>query len=173
MSGNCRIIPAVVVKYPVQVKVNMIKRLQQYRYLPTYTSFTGQSHQTEDKKPHKVAKNKENWSMRMHALVTQPAILQPRCVNPLCRHQRVKENHPFAECNTKSSFYRYLCIGLLLMRHGLDTEHHHSCALLPWPLHVEEKVDLVFNSCLPEISHLLKVTLLFHGSPNATDKVSS
>lgn len=133
MSGNCRIIPAVVVKYPVQVKVNMMKRLQQYRHLPTYTSFTGQSHQTEDKKPHKVAKNKENWSMRMHALVTQPAILQPRCVNPLCRHQRVKENHPFAEYNTKSSFYRYLCIGLLLMCHGPDTEHHHSCALLPWP----------------------------------------
>lgn len=50
MTSNCRIIPAVAVKYPVRGKVNVMKRLQQYRYLPKYTSFAGQSHQTKDKK---------------------------------------------------------------------------------------------------------------------------
>lgn len=80
--------------------------------------------------------------------VTQTAILQPRCVKPHCKSRRVKEKHLFMEYNPKASFYRYLCIGILLMCDGPDIKHHHSCALLPWPLHEEEKVDLVFNSCL-------------------------
>lgn len=83
MNSNCRIIPAVVVQYPVQGKVNMMKRLQQYRYLPKCTSFTGQSHQTEDKKNYEAAKNKENWSMCAEApvnRVTQPA---RGCKSPL------------------------------------------------------------------------------------------
>lgn len=46
--------------------------------------------------------------------VTQPAVLQPRCVNPHCKPWRVKENHTFTEYNLKGSFYGYLCIGVLL-----------------------------------------------------------
>lgn len=36
--------------------------------------------------------------------VTQPAVLQPRCVNPHCKPWMVKENHTFSKCNLKDSF---------------------------------------------------------------------
>lgn len=168
MNSNCRIIPAVAVKYPVRGKVNVMKRLQHIGTSPNILPLQGRVTRPKTKKTHKVAKNKASWSMCVDTLVnrvTQTSILQPRGVKPHCKSQRVKEKHPFMEYNLIASFYRYFYIGILLTCDGPDIKHHHGCALLPRPLHEEEKVDLVFNSCLQEMQSELYGRALFVSHP--------